>query len=490
MTSPRQSGQSGDGRRYTCPVTGVIYPSVTAVLNVMDKPLGNWIAKLTAEYAYDQRALWQDLGRDAAVALIKEERWRSTNRSAIMGTLVHGAVECYIEGGLLDVDAALELAVRLDADDDKWLRNLAEAQLRDAEVAWRVDDMRPFLAAFQKFLVDWVPVFEYTEATVYCDDYGYAGSLDFLCRLPHLTTGLNVVDIKTGKGVYPEAALQLAGYRFANRIVTGDPMNGKPWESVPMPEIVGGYVLHLRPEGYELYPVECGQEVHDAFVCAAALSTFKSKKMGGLIPKYPLTPYATAPDRASAAEANQPDAGAGADVSITELAAQPSVPASSDNAGTSAPPLSDGTKAAKLPSGWPAVPKPEEDYGTFDVERAALRARMELFPPDFLDRARAGWKRLKFPTLNKPDRWTPGLLVEAERLVAEAEEHITYARGEHLKFCAMAANEMGMSDDTRHDMVSFVTLGSRKGLKECTLVELRLVLAHLNDLKEKAQATA
>lgn len=75
-------------------------------------------------------------------------------------------------------------------------------------------------------------------------------------------------DTKTGgelgvKGVYPEAALQMSAYRKA----------GVAWlrdgTKVPMPATHDrGVVLHLRPEGYRVIPIACGDDVFAQFCIA------------------------------------------------------------------------------------------------------------------------------------------------------------------------------------------------------------------------------
>ncbi|KKL03831.1 hypothetical protein LCGC14_2622160, partial [marine sediment metagenome] len=59
-----------------------------------------------------------------------------------------------------------------------------------------------------------------------------------------------LVDYKTGKGVYPEVALQLAGYRYADTF-----LGGPDASETTMPQVDGCAVLHLREDGYDLIPI-------------------------------------------------------------------------------------------------------------------------------------------------------------------------------------------------------------------------------------------
>lgn len=62
------------------------------------------------------------------------------------------------------------------------------------------------------------------------------------------------------RGVYPEAGIQLSAYRKARYGWLSD---GTRVEMPPRHSV--GVVLHLRPEGYRLYPVACGDDVFEVF---------------------------------------------------------------------------------------------------------------------------------------------------------------------------------------------------------------------------------
>jgi hypothetical protein len=122
--------------------------------------------------------------------------------------------------------------------------------------------VRPYLAAFEKFVADFKPEFEMTEATVYNRTQRYAGTLDALVRLPHFGDGLYVLDAKSGKDIYSEVAVQLAAYRKAEFIGLPD---GSEQE---MLETAGGFALHLQPTGYRLVEVNCGDDLFQVFLFA------------------------------------------------------------------------------------------------------------------------------------------------------------------------------------------------------------------------------
>ena len=73
-------------------------------------------------------------------------------------------------------------------------------------------------------------------------------------------------------GVYPEAGLQMSAYRKAT---IGRLRDGT---RVPMPATAAvGVVLHLRPEGYRLYPARCGDREYAYFRHAQMVDEWSSR---------------------------------------------------------------------------------------------------------------------------------------------------------------------------------------------------------------------
>ena len=73
-------------------------------------------------------------------------------------------------------------------------------------------------------------------------------------------------------GVYPEAGLQMSAYRRAKTCWLRD------GSRAPMPgtnEV--GIVLHLRPEGYRIYPVRCGDLQYRYFRHAQMVDEWSSR---------------------------------------------------------------------------------------------------------------------------------------------------------------------------------------------------------------------
>jgi hypothetical protein len=135
------------------------------------------------------------------------------------------------------------------------------------------DEQKPFLAAFDRFVADWAPQWESTELVVANPDHGWAGTLDWLATLDGLGPVLVLGDWKTGKGVYAEAALQLAAYR---RATVGWMSNGT---EVEMPYAERAVVVHLRPDnypdtGYRVIPVDTSDRVYAAFRSAQQVAEY------------------------------------------------------------------------------------------------------------------------------------------------------------------------------------------------------------------------
>lgn len=207
-------------------------PSVTTVLNVMAKPaLIRWAAKEVATFVADNTPEITALlakDREAGIDTMKGSPWRKTKKAADIGSTVHAIAEAHVLGRPSALDG-LDLGA---------------------------PEVRGTVQAFLAFLQEWEPEFLATEMTVANFAVGYAGTLDAIFALDGVPL---ICDYKSGKGVYAEAALQLAAYRHAD---AGILPNG---QHVPIPAVDGGVVLHLRPDGYKLIPVRCDEVVFEAF---------------------------------------------------------------------------------------------------------------------------------------------------------------------------------------------------------------------------------
>lgn len=227
--SPRNATTSRSGSRYY-DWRGDRYFSVTTIIGggVPKPALINWAKKFTAEYAFDNFSTLGEMhaneDRDGAIDWLKNAAFRSRDKAADLGSIVHASCE----------------AVALGKPVPPW-----------------PPTAKPRMEGFKSFLEDTQPDFHNVEASVYNRTERYAGTLDAIATIAGRRY---LLDIKTGKGVYGEVALQLAAYRFAEFI------GGADGDEVPMPEVDGCAVLHL-PEagGYQLIDVRADAEVFRFF---------------------------------------------------------------------------------------------------------------------------------------------------------------------------------------------------------------------------------
>lgn len=199
--------------------TGARVPGVTSLLDagLPKKALVGWGIRSVAEYAVDH---WPDLSAMAVSERIKKLKsapYAERDAAANRGTEVHALAERLSHGEEVEVP----------------------------------DEITGYVDAYVRFLDDRKVEAVYTEVTVYHTVHAYAGSLDLIARLDGYD-GLCLIDLKTSKGVYGETALQIAAYRYADRMLTDD-------GPVPMPEIAHTFVCHIRDGAYSLLPVEAGE---------------------------------------------------------------------------------------------------------------------------------------------------------------------------------------------------------------------------------------
>lgn len=250
-----------DSRWYVDPVNQRAYESVTNIIGTsISKPwLTAWAAKLAAEYAIDHHAFIgetiREVGRDAAVDLIKGAARRLRELKADIGSHQHDVVESLVK--------------------DKPLPSVP-AHLVDAEVEGERVDHDLITDGFLAFVEDHNPTFILAEATVANTRLGYAGTLDLVVTFPMMKGRTACLDVKSGKILDVGMVAQLAAYREADEVWV-DEMGNK----APMPKTDFGGILHLRPEyerGYKLYelPEDGGRALAWFTTMTAAFHGLKS----------------------------------------------------------------------------------------------------------------------------------------------------------------------------------------------------------------------
>ncbi len=211
-------------------INGCQFPSVTTVLEIIAKPaLGPWYAK--EERRYFETAMLEVLSKPGArdpecvLAAVAEAASgakaadREKQKAATIGSAVHAGIEW-------------EVRTRLGED-------AGPPPILPDPAAWAVESWKDWArsVALEPLAV---------ERTVYCEDCGYAGTLDLYARVKGIPT---VLDWKSGRAIYPEAFLQNVAYRHAaaglgmfaeQGLIVRLPkrLEDPAWEAMPVPETV------------------------------------------------------------------------------------------------------------------------------------------------------------------------------------------------------------------------------------------------------------
>lgn len=234
--------------------TGAKYTSVTTILdrNVV-KPLVHWAGNTVARCAMGNLPYLVKSSRNPderidAYEWLSRAHERAKNERADIGTAIHSLIEARILGTPL------------------------------APEVGENPEFLPYLRCFDDFVREWKVKFTASEMIVANATYMYGGTLDTLLRSVLIAEVLGVSpdldiaeDTKTGgeldkKGVYAEAALQMSAYAHAEFAQT------RAGRRVKMPPVADrGVVLHLRPEGYRLIPMEVGAPTFEQFLALVQL---------------------------------------------------------------------------------------------------------------------------------------------------------------------------------------------------------------------------
>lgn len=229
MTGPANSTTDRWGNRtYTW--KGEAFQSVTTLLRALPKPaLVSWAGRTVAE---------------AAVAATQD---------GTLTTMVEadpaGAVAYLKQSPYTKRDTA--------ADGGSWIHRVIEAHILGAQTPAYPVTVRPQIETFLQFESEYAPGWEASEVTVYNRRRQYAGTLDAIATIGGRRL---LIDVKTGKAIYPDYALQLAAYRHAEFIGLPDGTEH------PLPTIDGAAVLHIRPRGFELREVNVTDEIFRTFL--------------------------------------------------------------------------------------------------------------------------------------------------------------------------------------------------------------------------------
>lgn len=209
------------GHRYL--LDGELVQSVTQVTGSLDKP-GMLVSAVdhTAMWAALNRESYDLLGEREWIAAAKRARNEPWNKARDDGTKMHRLAESLVYGTPMPDELDGE-----PVSDD--VAALAEQVARFYD-AWEVQ-----------------PVVH--ETLIYHERNKYAGRFDLVADLRDGQRWL--LDYKSGKGVYPEHALQATAYRYATHYVDRYDVD-QPMSELGIEETG---VVHVRPDNWELVPV-------------------------------------------------------------------------------------------------------------------------------------------------------------------------------------------------------------------------------------------
>lgn len=240
MTSPIHAVATDKGRYYSLPGYGEQYISVTNVLGVISAPaIINSAAKRAAECAVGEENIWralqQEEGDVAAIDYIKGAARRYMMSRGELGTAVHHA---------------------------------CEHPERECS-----DEVRPFLAAFLRWIERDQPEIIAQEVTVFNPERKYAGTADLVVKMPN--GKVYIADVKSGF-LAKKAALQMCAYARATHYVKGDASAPVPWT------IDGAFVIDLKdktPGGeFKIQYCDIGDESWRTFTACLNLWAFEERR--------------------------------------------------------------------------------------------------------------------------------------------------------------------------------------------------------------------
>lgn len=259
MTDPVMSVKTERGRYYQHPSGRGKVPSITNIKGIKSiDALKFYYSKNVAEFAYDNKAAWDQLEREDAVRLIKgamDGNYNDPRKPSYIGDFVHAHVENYVKRIAPPPKDADESLAYIEA---RWSAQQRTADPKHMKSAART--VFNMVSQFLEFVKDGEAnhglKFIDSEFSVWSHRYGYAGTADLAMWYDNLLT---LADTKSGKNAYPDTAFQLAGLGNADVILRPD---GTEYN---MPKWQAYRILHLRPQSWSFIPVERMAEAWEGF---------------------------------------------------------------------------------------------------------------------------------------------------------------------------------------------------------------------------------
>jgi hypothetical protein len=229
MTAATYRKRHGSGHTYTLDGVPKI-KGVTLMMKGLSGPPESYFTNFTGGYAVDH---W-----DRLASLPPSERLKE----------IAGATKARFEGA----------AVRGTA-----VHKLAEQLTHGGEVAVP-EHLAGHVEACITFLDDYHVQPIATEAALFSRRHQYAGSADLFATAvkPLSEARITILaDWKTNaSGPWGSVAFQLAGYRYADFMLSGD--GGPDSEELAVPEVDECWCIWLRADSYDVFPMEVTPAIH------------------------------------------------------------------------------------------------------------------------------------------------------------------------------------------------------------------------------------
>lgn len=256
----RSEWQGKDGRwTHSYRLDGERVGGVTTLIKegLPTPALVGWGINAVSRYAAEHiDELWamRGMGFEAMFQALRQSPYKQRNDAGARGTQLH-----------------------------RWAEMLAVGDIADVPV-----DMLPWVESLRDYLDDFQPESRMRELPVGSRRWRYGGTIDDLsvfrgarlsgdlpvnCTQQGCRHELRIVDYKSGNGVYPDSALQLAAYKHAEIYKDED---GQERRLADLGICDEGYIVHVRPEGYAVVPFYIGPEVHQAFGRVAWLARLRA----------------------------------------------------------------------------------------------------------------------------------------------------------------------------------------------------------------------
>jgi hypothetical protein len=271
----------GHGNGHSYLLDGEKVPGVTTILkqSVPMPALVGWAGRTVAEYVMDRLVVLDDGTVTANELLGALRKFNETGRYPERlgdGFSRMAFTKLLARVMYADRDAAANkgtkvhtLAQRIASGED------------DVEVP---EELERHVLSYERFLDEWRPTNAILEGVVVSRKWRYMGRFDLIADLPRVVLpdgsswgGRTLLDLKTSRsGPYGEDSLQLAGYRYAETLIA-DPATG---EEAPLPPVESTGILHVRADGYDLYPFTADERVFRIFLYAIQVGTALDQETG------------------------------------------------------------------------------------------------------------------------------------------------------------------------------------------------------------------